>query len=82
MKNGNCRCEGCRQVVYSMTAFDMHRTGGYTGRGSRRCLSTKEMRAKGMQRSAKGMQRSAKGVWNSGQFQRRVEQLEMWPKIA
>ena len=58
-----------------MTAFDMHRTGNYGGRGSRHCISAKEMRAK-------GMQRSAKGVWNSGQFQRRIEQMEMWPQIA
>lgn len=32
MKNGNCRCEGCRQMFYSMTAFDMHKAGSYTGR--------------------------------------------------
>jgi hypothetical protein len=75
LKNGDCRCEACGHRFSGMTAFDMHGTGGYTGRHSRRRLSSREMRAK-------GMQRSAKGVWNSGQFQRRVEQLEMWPKIA
>jgi hypothetical protein len=56
MKNGNCRCEVCGHRFYSMTTFDMHRTGDYTGRHSRRCLSSREMQVK--------------GVWNSGQFQR------------
>ena len=43
MKNGNCRCEGCRQMFYSMTAFDMHKAGSYTGRGSRRCLTQRDV---------------------------------------
>lgn len=73
MKNGDCCCEACGHRFYSMTAFDTHRTGGYTGHHSRRCLSSREMRAK-------GVQHSAEGVWNSGQIQRRVEQLEMWPR--
>jgi hypothetical protein len=75
MGNGNCKCEACGARFYSMTAFDMHCTGSYaSGRAkhTRRCLTVKEMRAK-------GMRPSDKGVWNSGQFQRRVAQLEIWP---
>jgi len=45
------------------------------GKHARRCLMAKEMRAK-------GMQRSSKRVWNSGQFQRRIEQAELWPQSA
>jgi hypothetical protein len=77
MKNGNCRCSGCSQAFYSETAFTMHRVDDFGSRdkpSTRRCLSAKEMRAK-------GMQRSPKGVWNSGQFQWRIEQAELWPQI-
>jgi hypothetical protein len=52
-----------------MTAFDMHRTGSYaSGRDkhTRRCLTTAEMRAK-------GMALSDKNVWNSGQFGARLK---------
>jgi|GEM_PF-5228188 len=78
MKTGHCRCEGCGQKFYSMTAYESHRVGSFAqGRSkhTRRCLSAKEMQAK-------GMQTSSKGVWNSGQFQRRIEQAELWPQIA
>jgi len=63
MKNGNCCCEHCRQMIYSMPAFDVHRSGTYAGRSPRRCLTAEEMRAKEMR--AKGMRPSDKGVWNS-----------------
>lgn len=69
MSNGNCRCEPCGLRFYSMTAFDMHRTGSYaSGRDkhTRRCLTTAEMRAK-------GMALSDKNVWNSGQFGARLK---------
>jgi hypothetical protein len=78
MKTGNCRCEACGQMFYSMTAYESHRFGSFAqGRThhSRRCLTHAEMRAK-------GMRRSPKGVWNSGQFQRRIEQAELWPMTA
>jgi hypothetical protein len=78
MKTDNCRCEDCGQMFYSMTAYESHRVGSFTqGRSkhTRRCLSAQEMRTK-------GMRRSPKGVWNSGQFQRRIEQMGMWPQIA
>ena len=45
------------------------------GKHARRCLMAKEMRAK-------GMQRSSKRVRNSGEFQRRIEQAELWPQSA
>jgi hypothetical protein len=40
------QCPGCGKFFNSTAAFDKHRTGAYeTGR---RCLSAKEMTAKGM----------------------------------
>jgi hypothetical protein len=59
-------------MFYSMTAFDMHRTGSYTGHHTRRCLSAKEMRAK-------GMRANNKGVWSTGRFAPSVGQMELWP---
>ncbi len=62
MGDGHCRCEACGARFYSMTAFDMHRTGSYAqGRNhhTRRCLSAKEMRSK-------GMRPNDRDVWNSG----------------
>jgi hypothetical protein len=40
-------CTGCRLRFTSVEAFDFHRVGPY-GRGTRRCLTKAEMRAKGM----------------------------------
>lgn len=40
-----CQCSVCGEVFNSTFAFDYHRTGDYT---DRRCLTTEEMRDKGM----------------------------------
>jgi hypothetical protein len=61
MNNGSCRCESCGQRFRSLTAFDMHRTGGYTTLwpADRRCVTQLEMRAK-------GMKRNEHGAWTTG----------------
>jgi hypothetical protein len=50
----------------------MKRVGEYTSKQMRRCLTSKEMRAKGMHPSAKGAR-------NSGLYQRHMEQMQIWP---
>lgn len=56
------QCPTCLELFNSVTAFDAHRTGAY-GRTdpsgtyvapTRRCLSSDEMRARGMSRNARG----------------------------
>jgi hypothetical protein len=75
MRDGDDQRAHGHDVAYC--DWSMHRTGSYaSGRNqdTRRCVSAKEMRAK-------GMQRSPKGIWNSGQFARRVEQGELWTAL-
>ena len=45
----HCKCTTCGEYFNSSSAFDYHREGSYTA-GNRRCLTTDEMRAKGMVR--------------------------------
>ena len=56
------QCPTCLELFNSGTSFDVHRTGAY-GRTdvsgkyippTRRCLSSEEMRARGMSRNARG----------------------------
>lgn len=57
---GSWGCETCRQGFRSLTAFDLHRTGRYAKRGhTRRCLTTEEMRER-------GMRQAPNGAWMSG----------------
>lgn len=52
---GSWHCEACGKGSRSLSAFDMHRTGSYARRkDTRRCLNTKEMRAKGMRQASNG----------------------------
>jgi hypothetical protein len=50
----------------------MKRVGKYSSMHTRCCVTSKETRAK-------GMRPSDKGVWNSGQYQRHMEQMQIWP---
>lgn len=49
------RCEACGKDFYSPDVFDRHRTGDYARpgerKGTRRCMTTQEMKAAGMLRS-------------------------------
>jgi hypothetical protein len=51
LRGAHCQCACCREYFNSTVAFDKHRMGEWT---SRRCLTAKEMRAKGMLVSATG----------------------------
>jgi len=46
------QCQGCKEYFNSTFAFDKHRTGEH-GK-DRRCLTTAEMTAKGMDKNAAG----------------------------
>jgi DNA-directed RNA polymerase subunit RPC12/RpoP len=46
-----CQCPTCGLYFSSPTTFDKHRTGSV---GERQCLSTREMKAKGMAKDQKG----------------------------
>jgi hypothetical protein len=55
MKAARCTCSACGEVFAGVPAFDLHRIGSFTARGSpRRCLSRKRMQARGMQRDVSG----------------------------
>lgn len=43
-----CQCSGCGRNFAGMKAFDMHRVGEFSRLGARRCLSSDEMRKKGL----------------------------------
>jgi hypothetical protein len=68
-------------ILLSKNAFDMHRTGAYIGRGSRHCLSAKEMRAKGCiaRRKASGIAASSSSGLNRPNYGRKLPS-EIWPK--
>jgi hypothetical protein len=63
VSNGSCRCDACGLRFRSLSAFDMHREGDYSGtsrrKHTRRCLSVEEM-------AAKGMRRNDHGAWTTG----------------
>lgn len=52
------RCEACKAHFRSISAFDHHREGEYSGtsrrKHTRHCLSADEMRAKGMAQASNG----------------------------
>ena len=77
-------CGACDQTFTSVSAFDMHRVGGYGdpiykkgklveyGPSKRHCLSAEEMREKGMLQNEKGW-------WTTGAFymgQTKPEEIE------
>ncbi len=47
------QCGKCGQIFAGVAAFDEHRTGSFT-QNTRRCLSVREMQARGMIRNDKG----------------------------
>lgn len=47
------RCSGCNRTFSSTSAFDLHRVGNFT-RNERRCLTAREMSARGMARNERG----------------------------
>ena len=61
--NGICTCEACGERFLSLTAFDLHRTGKFSGmsgrKHTRRCLSVAEM-------IRRGMRQRAEGSWTTG----------------
>jgi hypothetical protein len=61
-QGGKCKCEACGAWFTGMQSFDWHRAGSYAvGRKpfTRRCLSTDEMRTK-------GMAQIESGAWTTG----------------
>lgn len=50
--HSRCKCTGCYEYFNSTAAFDKHRTG--THGLDRRCMSSEEMREKGMDINADG----------------------------
>lgn len=58
LTGNRCKCSACGEYFHSVGAFDRHRTGTYQPL-ARRCLSTHEMRERGM------VQRSD-GFWTTG----------------
>ena len=58
-----CQCTGCNEYFSSTHAFDKHRTGTFAKpgewQGTRRCMTTAEM-------LAKGFQLREPGVWVTG----------------
>ena len=67
LTNSRCQCGGCGLYFTSTSAFDKHRTGRYanTGewQGTRRCLTTAEMDAKGMALRTDGVWAGSKDSW-------------------
>lgn len=51
-----CKCTVCGEYFTSVYPFDMHRIGKHGD--DRRCLTTKEMKARGMSKNIKGYWRS------------------------
>ena len=51
-------CDNCAKHFRSVSAFDRHRTGEYAKsgqrNGTRRCMTTEEMQAKGMVQNVRG----------------------------
>lgn len=47
-------CRGCGKVFSSVRSFDRHRTGPFSARQSRRCLSDEEMVDKGFHLNTRG----------------------------
>lgn len=56
------QCPTCREYFNSTHAFERHRTGSFTER-TRRCLSLKEMKLKGMSKNEAGYWISSKATW-------------------
>lgn len=54
LRGDKCLCPSCGLPFNSTAAFDRHRVGSYRERGDRRCLSTTEMRDKGMDINSRG----------------------------
>jgi len=53
-----CECMACGKVFGSITGFDKHRVGRYSFDNTRRCLSDKELIAKGLHKNPDGVWRS------------------------
>ena len=72
MNNGSCRCDACGLRFRSLSAFDLHREGDYSGTSrqhhTRHCLSVEEM-------VAKGMRQAENGAWLTGRESR-------WEQVA
>jgi hypothetical protein len=47
------QCGACHEIFASTQAFDAHRIGRFT-RNARRCLTKREMQARGMIKNSKG----------------------------
>jgi hypothetical protein len=55
MKHTQSQCASCKQVFAGIRAFDAHRVGPYTRKQQkRRCLSSREMRLRGMAQNEQG----------------------------
>jgi hypothetical protein len=55
MKYTRSQCACCKQVFAGTKAFDAHRVGPYTRKQQkRRCLSSREMRLRGMRQNEQG----------------------------
>lgn len=56
MKHARTQCAACHQTFAGTKAFDAHRVGPFTRqRKSRRCLSLREMRLRGMTQTEQGL---------------------------
>ncbi len=66
-------CTGCQHVFNSIGVFDRHRIGEYQKTdgtpSTRRCLTTEQMRAKGLLQNAKGW-------WIGSEYDASIHQRE------
>ena len=55
MRHTRSQCACCQQVIAGTKAFDAHRVGPYTRKQQRRrCLTSREMRQRGMAQNEQG----------------------------
>jgi len=79
VRPGKCECAGCLLVFTSISAFDMHRVGGYGEPIYKRLASGKQNEIIGYTQPTRGcatipemitrgMVQTSKGWWATGQF--------------
>lgn len=53
MSRSECAC--CGEIFTSISSFDLHRIGRFEHRKARRCMTIREMQARGVTRNERGM---------------------------